>query len=91
MGVLSILATAHIGAGHFEEGRRWSQEALTYGREHKLPDSGVLNNYATLLRDEGHFAEALAAFQELLPQVGPSDPADVRGVVEKNIGETLVA
>lgn len=91
MGVLSMLATAHIGAGHFDEGRRWSQEALAFGREHKLPTGGVLNNYAALLRDEGHHAEALAAFMELLPQLSTSDPPDVFGVVEKNIGETLVA
>ena len=91
MGILSIVATAHIGAGHFEQGRRWSQEALAFGREHKLSTSGVLNNYATLLRDEGRHAEALAAFEELLPQVSPADSPEVRGVVEKNIGETLVA
>jgi len=91
LGVLSMLATAHIAAGHFEQGRHWSQAALTFGRERKLPISGVLNNYAALLRDEGRHAEALAAFRELLPQLSPSDPPDVRGVVEKNIGETLVA
>ncbi len=91
MGVLSIVATAHIGAKNFDEGRRWSREALAFGRANKLPTSSVLNNYAALLRDEGRHAEALAAFEELLPQVSPSDPPDVRGVVEKNIGETLVA
>jgi len=91
MGVLSIVATAHIGAGHSDEGRRWSEEALAFGRANQLPTGSVLNNYAALLRDEGRNTEALAAFQELLPQVSPSDPPDVRGVVEKNIGETLVA
>jgi diguanylate cyclase (GGDEF)-like protein len=91
MGVLSIVATAHIGAGNFEQGRRWSQQALEFGRANKLSTSGVLNNYAALLRQEGRHAEALAAFEELLTQISAADSPEMRGVVEKNIGETLVA
>lgn len=90
MGVLSILATAHIAAGHLEPGARWSREALAFGRANQLPIGGVLNNYAHLLRDKGQHAEALALFQELASQVSPRDLPEVRGVAEKNIGETLM-
>lgn len=89
MGVLSVLATAYIGAGNVEQGRRWSQEALAFGRANQLPTGGALNNYGHLLRDEGQFAEALEVFQELARQVDPRDPPEVRAVVEKNLGETL--
>jgi diguanylate cyclase (GGDEF)-like protein len=89
MGVLSVLATAHIGAGNAEEGRRWSQEALAFGRANSLPVGGVLNNYAHLLRDEGQFEEALVVFRELAAQVDPRDPPEVQAVAEKNLGETL--
>ncbi len=89
MGVLSILATAHIGAGNVDAGRRWSLEALEFGRTHQLPTGGVLNNYGHLLRQEGQFDEALTVFQELAEQVDPRGPAEVRAVAEKNLGETL--
>jgi diguanylate cyclase (GGDEF)-like protein len=89
MGVLSILATAHIGAGNVDEGRRWSKEALAFGRANQLPTGAVLNNYAHLLRQEGQFTEALAVFEELASQVDPRDPPEVRAVAEKNLGETL--
>lgn len=90
MGVVSVLATAHIGARHFEPAQRWLLEALEIGRRHNLPTNGVLNNYATLLRDEGRDAEALKIFRELSTQISPGDRPEVRGVVEKNIGQTLV-
>jgi diguanylate cyclase (GGDEF)-like protein len=90
MGILAVLATAHIGAGHVDEGRRWSREALAFGRAKRLPTGGVLNNYGHLLRQEGQFAEALAVFEELAKQVDPRDPPEVRAVAEKNLGETLV-
>jgi diguanylate cyclase (GGDEF)-like protein len=89
MGVLSVLATAHIGAGHFEQGRRWSQEALAFARANGLPTGSVLNNYGHLLREEGQYAEALAVFEELASQVDPRGAPEVRAVAEKNLGETL--
>ncbi|MBP6597659.1 MAG: GGDEF domain-containing protein [Arenimonas sp.] len=90
MGVLQVLSTAHIGAGHLTEGRRWSREALAFARANGLPTGSVLNNYGHLLRDEGQFAEALAVFEELADQLDPRDPPEVRAVAEKNLGETLM-
>ena len=89
-GVLSVLATAHIGAGNFELGQQWSRAAIDYGLEHGLRVSSNLSNYATLLRDNGRIDEALAIYRQLNSQLKPGDDAELRGVVEKNIGESLV-
>ena len=90
-GMLSVLATAYISAKDYEQGKRWSETAIAFGREHGLPVTAELNNYATLLRDTGRHAEALAIYQELTSQVAPTDAPEIRGVLAKNIGETLVA
>jgi diguanylate cyclase (GGDEF)-like protein len=90
-GMLSVLATAYISAKDFEQGQRWSETAIAFGREHGLPVTAELNNYATLLRDTGRHAEALAIYRDLTSQVAPTDAPEIRGVLEKNIGETLVA
>ncbi|SDD70108.1 sensor domain-containing diguanylate cyclase [Aquimonas voraii] len=89
-GVLSTLATAHIGAGDFELGQRWSREAIAYGEAHGLSVTSNQSNYATLLRDNGRHAEALAIYQRLRGSMQPTDSPELFGVLEKNIGETLV-
>lgn len=89
-GVLSTLATAHIGAGDFEQGARWSREAIAYGEANGLSVSSNQNNYATLLRDHGRHGEALAIYQRLRGSMQPTDSPELLGVLEKNIGETLV-
>lgn len=91
MGVLSMLAAAHIGAGNSEQGHHWSNEAIAFAQANGLPDSGVLNNLAALLRADGRHAEALQRFEEVKAQLSPDDRPETRGVVEKNIGETLIA
>jgi len=90
-GMLSVLATAYIAAGDFENGQRWSREAIDYGRQHGLSVTGDQSNYATLLRDNGRHAEALAIYRQLRAQVAPTDLPEMRGVLDKNIGESLVA
>jgi diguanylate cyclase (GGDEF)-like protein len=91
LGILSVLSAAHIGAGHREEAHRQTQIALDFGRQNGLPLHAILNNQATLFRDEGNFAKALASLEQLKAQMGPRDSPSTLAVVEKNIGETLIA
>jgi tetratricopeptide (TPR) repeat protein len=89
-GVLSTLATAHIGAGNFEPGERWSLGAIAHGEAHGLSVTSNQSNYATLLRDHGRSAEALAIYQRLRGAMQPTDAPELLGILERNIGETLV-
>lgn len=90
LSLLSMLAAAHIGAKQSEPAHAWSKRALDYARTHDLPAAGAANNYAALLRDEGRDAEALALFEQIKAAASPRDRPELLGVLEKNIGETLV-
>ena len=88
-GMLGMLATAHIAAGNFKEGELWSKQAIAFGEANGLSVAGERNNYATLLRDNGRHAQALALYQDLAASIPPDAQPEVSGVIEKNIGETL--
>lgn len=90
-GMLAMLATAHIAAGHFEQGEHWSQQAIAFGEANGLGVSSERSNYATLLRDNGRHQEALAIYRQLVQDYPQDANPELRGVLEKNIGETLVA
>ncbi len=90
LGIYGNLAGAYVGGKRAADAHRSFEKALAFAEAKGVPAPGVLNNQATLFREEGRHAEALERFERARAQFEALGAVENVGVTEKNIGETLI-
>jgi diguanylate cyclase (GGDEF)-like protein len=88
---INTLGNALFGLGDLDGARTRFEEDLAMSERIGAPTSRALNNLAFVLLKQGKAREALRRFEQVERIAADGDDSSLKGIAEKNIGETWIA
>jgi diguanylate cyclase (GGDEF)-like protein len=88
---INTLGNALFGLGDLDGARAKFEEDLAISERIGAPTSRALNNLAFVLLKQGNAREALRRFEQVERIAADGDDSTLKGIAEKNIGETWIA